>query len=269
MLKTRVMLGLVILGLMVGGTLLWQSELEYGWKVFLAIVGSIPYLSACFMMAITFFALDAEGRIPRSSFVYRYLSRFYSEEPEYIRICPAFWIITWGVFLVFLAYTLLSLLIWAVGYGILVGYAPDTLINIGKFLGGATGIVTWFVVLVTTFVAGCCSLIDRIKSSVWQKLVSICGIYLFFFFLISPFILINVYSKRSGLYEALSDTVTIGAAIPLAIAAFCGAIAGTLYLAYRVFPWIGNSFIGKLLTGLYYKVCPVIPVEPKLQSASE
>lgn len=269
MLKARVMLGLMILGFTIGGTFLWQSGLEYGWKVFFTTIISLLYLSACLLMAVTFFALDAEGRIPRGSFVYRHLSRFYSDEPEYIRICPAFWIITWEVLLAFLACVAFSLLTWAIGYGIFAGYAPETLVNIGKFLGVLIGAIILFVVLAVVFIAGFVSLTDKIKSSILLGLVVICGIYCFLFFFFGFVTFILDYTRGSGLYEALSEAVKISAAIPLAIAAVCGGAMGIVYLACFVFLWIGNSLPGKLLIGLYYKVCPVISVEPKPQTTSE
>src|SRR3989344_1049264 len=152
MLKTRLILIALILGLMAGGAILWASDVNTEWKILYAFVGGLFYLSGSTLLAITFFTLKDE-RIPKNSWAYWYFSNFYKvkEEtedgkeitavrmPKYIKTCPALWWIVWGILTFSLVITVSSLIVYVLGYavyyGVTVGYVMAEFVKLIVLLG--------------------------------------------------------------------------------------------------------------------------------------
>lgn len=272
MLKVRLIIGALLVALLVGYEVLWQTTgFATDDKLVLGILFWIPFISLCILMAITFFTLDERGQIPRGSLAYRYFAFFYRETkttdegervtiegaPDKLRLCPAFWMIFMGVVmvtgLIMLGSVFLPLLISAV---LNAEGARDDLVMLSFVMLACVAFMAGILVLMF----GIPFLIARgLIGKILAGLVALgfLGLISLAFYVIPPHLLSDVSAG-----EARQEVVIATGIVAGGIGLFIVGLIAVVFLSIWLFPWARNSLVGRLVAATYHKACPRIPIEP-------
>lgn len=281
MLKARLLLVLLMIGCMFVGHAIWQKIAadSMTFAIIFLCLDAIFYSAAGILLAITFFCLDEHGRIPAGSLAWRYFSGFYkvTEEvdgqtitkivmPEKIRICPSYWMIFGGIFLVVLMFGVVGGLGWIMVDMVSKGFfgSPAEHLQVKGFF--------WSFVIMVIAGAGIVGLSNvacfflrrgkKILAALWIALGCV-----FAFSVVVIFVAITHYGygqwPRGAAFIRAAIDVAKGLGIILAVGGAAAAcIMGIIWAASAVFPWLKNSLVGRFVVALYYRFCPEIPIEP-------
>lgn len=280
MLKTRILLGVAILGFMAGMGVLWQSGMAVEHKAMITIPGAILYIAACLMMSITFFTLDEQGRLPRKSLAYKYLAVWYTktettpegkkvETPptlDHINLCPAFWLIVVGLVLGTFCISILAGIGWIV-FDVVRNGVPDLLPVVMGYCFGGLVVLIGSIYLLSWIHDLLKKHNKRSLGKVFWVIVigSILGLIAFGVYVGAPHV-VPLYGTSYGptIQEArVAGAIEIGKGFGMVIGGVAG-LFGLLFLVFWAFPWVRKSIIGRLVSGFYHRACPVIPIEPAL-----
>lgn len=287
--KPQLILGGILVALMAGVLILWMSELSTGAKVLISIPAAILYLTSCITMAITFFALDEQGRITRGSLTYRYFNWMLGSTKktdegkdvqvsllgDHINLCPAFWLVALGVFVVS------GVIAAGVGFPLVVVWIVLEVLQNGWPTGSAAlegfkivGIIVGAILALVVVTVLAISIYNHLDKKEW-------GLAKVLFWMVA--VVATVAAVATGVYflaphvapwdtpaeEArVAGAILIGKISGVIAGIIVGVVALALAAAFGV-PWVANTIVGKMVSGLYHKFCYVIPIEPGDESMGE
>lgn len=275
MTRSRLILSLVMMTLMVVGSLIHQSDMDFGGKVFFGAIAMIFFLAASVLMGVTFFVLDEEGRIPHGSLAWRYFASFYTttEEkdgqivenvrmPERIKLCPAYWMILFGFVVLTVALAIAFLFSYLIGALIMNGLPESRSARAG--LLASIGLVS-FVAIVIGVSKALMLLRRKLFLKIWLSFVA----FLVVAVTLSLYMAFNIDNKDMSVTQAVLATgMDLGKFIGLLVAVGAagavvgGMLFGMVYLLSLILPWVANSLIGWLIAAIFRGLCPTIPVAP-------
>ncbi len=260
MTKTRTILGVLMLLFMVAGAFVWGSGFMLQNKVLLSIPLALFYLAAGILFLVTLFSLDEQGRVPRNSFFYWMLKNSTSGPvSDTIKLCPSFWTI---VFYLLVAAVGLFM-VWACSYLLILS-------GIYVFSHWADISFAGFLLVLKDILITVGTLICTIGVAVFlinrkQKFLQWFGTLYLLSAVIFGLALLVMNLHHWTFWHAVAYIAMVAGIAGIIVGVLAIAmlvIFGFIALMSTMAPWIKNTAVGIVISALYEKMCPLIPVEP-------
>ena len=273
--KTRLILLALMFMLIVGGFAIHLSNMEFVLKIVAGIAGGLLFSSALVLMGITFFVLDEQGRIPHGSLAWRFFADFHKKTektpegkeiqvarmPERLKLCPAYWMIVLGLLGLSFAVLIAGVVVYLIGLFFIYGPPTDS----GAKASLAT--IAVFAAFVT-IVVGVSHLLIKFNKYLLLKIWWYFVAFIVFGGIIALAMSVNMNKDMTAGQAAVE--VVIGfvwivlgiAAVITAMVGVVAALVGIIFTAIKIFPWVRDSLIGRLIAAMYRGLCPVIQLAP-------
>jgi len=277
MVKGRIILSLVVIGFLLGVKVLLGMNFPIWLEIGLGAFGGVLALAAASLLLLTFFVIDSEGRIPRSSLLYRFLTLGYKVtigKPvgNQVNLCSIFWLLAIGYLLGLVVISVVGGIIVFVIYQSMHGNASEGARDGGLFALGMVGLVVVILVVLGAGTLIWAFIENHLQNAIarflyavlpWVLGLSVLGLAVVggvFLLFGVPIINLMEYPHNMTFIEAwetwrywfgIGLGITIGVII---------ALAGLVRVSVVLFPTV-RSIVMPIYDFFHGRLCVIFPVE--------